>query len=269
MQFDLQKTRPAAYYSHSNNSNPGSLWVIVVGRSRRGGGRISPPAEVRRLRRAAHCYLAEHPARLPQSLRSAPDFLVRDHGYFLLQRVQGSTVVAMWSVRSRRVGTKVSHLAGFVRFVSVRVGELVELLNRVCQWDGSVPMTVAHYRERVGVKWIMPLKVWGLSFQLVFKCWCCFTPCKDGTLCFIIVNFVVICIHRGLPSQTHHCWLSTDEDDTSGICLQSKTYIRKRRRFPRGIGLFNNLKTYNLSDFKWPKSSSTLFSRTTVWLYQP
>lgn len=109
------------------------------------------------------------------------------------------------------------------RFGPVRVGELVELLNRVCQWDGGVPMTVAHYRERVGVKWIMPLKVWGLYFQLVSRCWCCFTPREDWTLCFIIVNFVVICIHRGLPSQTHHCWFSADENGTSGISLQSKS----------------------------------------------
>lgn len=178
---------------------------------------------------------------------------------------------AMWSVRSRRAGTKGEspRWVGSLRFGPVRVGELVELLNRVCQWDGGVPMTVAHYRERVGVKWIMPLKVWGLYFQLVFKCWCCFAPRKDGTLCFIIVNFVVICIHRGLPSQTHHCWFSADENGTSGISLQSKSYISKRGRFAKGIGLFIDLKTYNLYDFKWPKSSSTLFSRTTVWFNQP
>lgn len=56
-----------------------------------GSGRISPPDEVRRLRRAAHRYLAEHPARLPQSLRSAPDFLVWDRGRFQLWHVRGST----------------------------------------------------------------------------------------------------------------------------------------------------------------------------------
>lgn len=148
-----------------------------------------------------------------RSLRSAPDFLVRDHGRFLLRHVRGSTRDdVIWEEPSNWNQGEPSCWVSSLRFGSVRPGELVELLNRVCQWDGGVPMTVAHYREHFVVKWIMALEVWGLYSLLVFKCSCCFTFTNDGTLCFMIVNFVVICIHRGLPSQTHHCWASTGEE---------------------------------------------------------
>lgn len=129
--------------------------------------------------------------------------------------MSGEVPAAMWSERSRRVGTKVSLLAGLVRSDSVRFGSG----RRTCRvaesglWvsrrrsnDGS-PLPGAFRGEMSRVA-----KDSGHYFHLVLKCWCCFTSDKDGILCFIFVIFVVICIHRGLPSQTHHCWASTGAD---------------------------------------------------------
>lgn len=91
-----------------------------------------------------------------------------------------------------------------VRFGSVRLRS--ENLRRRHSDDGSPsPGALRGETSRAAVGL-------GHYLQLVFKCLCCFTFPKDATLCFIFVNFVLICIHRGLPSQTHHCWASTGAD---------------------------------------------------------
>lgn len=129
--------------------------------------------------------------------------------------MSGEVPAAMWSERGRRVGTKVSLFAGFVRSGSVRSGsdrrtcrvaEPGLSVSRRHSSDGS-PLPGA-LRGAVG----RVAKGSGHDFRPVLTCWCCFTSPKDGTLCFVLVNFVFICIHRGLPSQTHWCWASTVAD---------------------------------------------------------
>lgn len=109
-----------------------------------------------------------------QSLRSAPDFLVRDYGRFLLRHVRGSTRSdVIWEEPSSwnqgESPRSVSSLRnGSVRFGSGR-SELVELQNQVCQWVGGVPVTVACYRERFGVKWVVVAEGFGALFRARVK----------------------------------------------------------------------------------------------------
>lgn len=161
-----------------------------------------------------------------RSLRSALDFLVRDHGHFLLHfgraKPRSDVIEADASSWESKVSVREFAVRPARRVFNIK---LVELLICIChRGDGSVTAgwmtlgTVAFQSEvehGAAAVWTL-LRLWVKVLAL-------FCVCQRGKRGFIIVNFVLICIHRGLPSQTHQRQAS----QTATIALPVSVYKMK------------------------------------------